>query len=73
MPLYARLCGALLARAHARAGDAAAISGYLGGGGRAGDSIAEFGVRYADQTEHDWRAVLDALAGELPYVPDERE
>lgn len=74
MPLYARLCGALLARAHARAGDAAAISGYLGGGGALGDSIAEFGVRYADQTEHDWRAVLDAaLAGELPYVPDERE
>ena len=51
-----------------------AFYALLGGGGALGDSIAEFGVRYADQTEHDWRAVLDAaLAGELPYVPDERE
>jgi hypothetical protein len=73
MPLYGRLCGALLARAHARAGDAAAVSGYLGGGGALGESIAEFAVKYADQTEADWQAVSDAaLAGDLPYVPDER-
>jgi uncharacterized protein DUF2252 len=29
---YARYCGWALARAHARGGDAAMISGYLGGG-----------------------------------------
>jgi uncharacterized protein (DUF2252 family) len=31
---YAALCGAVLARAHARSGDAMTISGYLGKGGR---------------------------------------
>ena len=32
--LYARLCGATLARAHARSGDRIAIAAYLGNGGR---------------------------------------
>ena len=48
------LCGELLARGHARSGDAQEISGYLGSGARFAEAIAEFGHKYADQTEKDW-------------------
>ena len=50
---YAELCGMTLARAHARSGDAAAISGYLGNGERFGHALARFAVTYADQNERD--------------------
>lgn len=51
---YARLCGELLARGHARSGDAHEIAGYLGAGEGFADALAEFGHKYADQTEKDW-------------------
>jgi uncharacterized protein (DUF2252 family) len=51
---YAQLCGELLARGHARSGDAQQISGYLGAGARFAEAIAEFGHKYADQTDKDW-------------------
>jgi len=51
---YAQLCGELLARGHARSGDAQQISGYLGSGERFADALASFGRKYADQTEKDW-------------------
>jgi uncharacterized protein (DUF2252 family) len=61
LPFYADLCGRTLARAHARAGDAVAISAYIGSGSEFDKAIAEFAMAYADQTEHDWRALLDAI------------
>jgi uncharacterized protein (DUF2252 family) len=68
LPVYGELCAALLARAHARAGDPAAISGYCGRGGDLDDAIATFAVAYADQNERDFAAVrAAALAGSLPY------
>jgi len=48
---YARLCGWVLARAHARSGDAVAISGYLGSGDRFDRAVASFAEAYADQTD----------------------
>jgi uncharacterized protein (DUF2252 family) len=51
---YAVVCGELLARGHARSGDLQMIAGYLGSGGGFAESLAEFGARYADQTEKDW-------------------
>lgn len=51
---FAEVCGELLARSHARAGDPLALAGYLGHGESCSLAIAEFGVRYADQTEKDW-------------------
>jgi uncharacterized protein (DUF2252 family) len=51
---YGRLCGWVLARAHARSGDAAAISGYLGTGDRFDGAVADFAEAYADQTEADY-------------------
>ena len=51
---YAQLCGELLARGHARSGDARQIAGYLGSGEVFANALAEFGRKYADQTEKDW-------------------
>jgi uncharacterized protein (DUF2252 family) len=62
LPFYAALCGRTLARAHARAGDAAGIAGYLGNGDTFDEAVADFAMAYADQTERDWRAFQAAIA-----------
>lgn len=62
MEIYAEYCGLVLARAHARGGDAAAISGYVGGGRKLAAALAEFAVAYADRTEADHAALLTAIA-----------
>ncbi|HEY1805577.1 MAG TPA: DUF2252 domain-containing protein [Terracidiphilus sp.] len=51
---YAEVCGELLARSHARSGDALTIAGYIGAGDAFCEAIAEFGIAYADQTAKDW-------------------
>ncbi len=58
--LYAELCGAGLARAHARSGDSAAITGYVGTGPVFAEAIADFAEAYADQTERDHAALAQA-------------
>jgi uncharacterized protein (DUF2252 family) len=58
---HATLCGATLARAHARSGDAARIAGYMGSGGVFDAAIADFAVSYMAQTERDWRQFVDAI------------
>jgi uncharacterized protein (DUF2252 family) len=64
---YARLCGRVLARAHARSGDPAAISGYIGNGDRFDRSMLKFGQRYADRTEADHARLAKAVAsGKMP-------
>jgi uncharacterized protein (DUF2252 family) len=63
---YAKSCGAALARAHARTGDAAQLAGYLGSGDAFEHAIARFAVAYADQTERDYAAFERAVrAGRL--------
>ncbi|MBS1869056.1 MAG: DUF2252 domain-containing protein [Actinobacteria bacterium] len=63
---YGRLCGATLARAHARCGDAVAIGAYLGGGDGSDRAFADFAEAYADQNERDHAALLAAIdAGRL--------
>ncbi len=57
---YAGLCGQTLARAHAKSGDAATISGYLGKSDQFDDAISDFAVAYADQNEQDYAALVDA-------------
>ena len=58
---YARLCGAELARAHARGGDADAIAGYLGRNDRFDRAVGEFAAAYANQTEKDHDALASAV------------
>ncbi len=58
---YLGLCSVCLARAHARTGDAAMISGYLGTGKRFAQALAEFAVAYADQTVRDHQMLVEAI------------
>jgi uncharacterized protein (DUF2252 family) len=59
MAVYAGWCGKALALAHARSGDPAMLSGYLGKKSDAFDqAIASFSFAYADQNEKD-HAALD--------------
>ena len=62
MKIYAQLCGWTLARAHARSGDAVAISAYLGRNESFDKAIATFSRAYADQNERDYAALRAAVA-----------
>jgi uncharacterized protein (DUF2252 family) len=65
--LYARLCAAALARAHARWGDRIAVASYLGKGDSFDRAIADFAVSYADRNEQDYEALVRAVkSGRLP-------
>jgi uncharacterized protein (DUF2252 family) len=59
--LYADLCGRTLARAHAKSGDAATISGYLGKSDVFDQAIGKFAIAYADQNERDHAALAAAV------------
>jgi uncharacterized protein (DUF2252 family) len=58
---YASWCAMALARAHARCGDPAQISGYLGSSTMFEQAIALFAEAYADQTDRDHAALLAAI------------
>ena len=67
---YAGLCGWVLARAHARSGDPAALAGYLGKNDEFVEAIAKFADAYADQTERDYEKFKAAVnAGRITAVP----
>ena len=67
MTVYARLCGATLARAHARTGDRVAIASYLGKSDAFDRAVADFSIAYADQNERDHAALVAAVAsGRVP-------
>jgi uncharacterized protein (DUF2252 family) len=65
---YARACGEALATGHARSGDPAAISAYLGGGERFDRAIADFAGAYADQNDADYAAFM--ASGLVPRAAD---
>jgi uncharacterized protein (DUF2252 family) len=54
MVIFADWCGGTLARAHARSGEPALISGYLGKCDVFDRAVADFAVAYADQVEADF-------------------
>jgi hypothetical protein len=58
---YAEVCGELLARGHARSGDALAIKGYIGICDKILKSIVRFAVDYAALTEADFEAFQKAI------------
>jgi uncharacterized protein (DUF2252 family) len=61
MRLYGEVCAWTLARAHARSGDAIAISAYLGEDDAFSDAIAAFAERYADVNERDYQSFVEAV------------
>jgi uncharacterized protein (DUF2252 family) len=73
---YGHLCGRALARGHAKSGDAAAITGYLGTTAVFDEAIAGYALAYADQVERDYQSFRAATrAGRFPIetVPSEFE
>jgi uncharacterized protein (DUF2252 family) len=70
---YAGLCGMCLAQAHARSGDAATISGYIGASPKFSRAVARFATAYADQNEQDYKTLLDAVgSGRIQAARDVR-
>ena len=62
LSLYGELCGWALARAHAKAGDPWAISGYLGKkSSQFDEAMGKFALGYADQAERDHAALKAAV------------
>ncbi|MCT9081201.1 DUF2252 domain-containing protein [Streptomyces fulvoviolaceus] len=61
MRAFGEVCGATLARAHARSGDRIAIAAYLGAGDAFDRALTIFAERYADQNERDHQALTDAV------------
>jgi uncharacterized protein (DUF2252 family) len=59
---YALVCGEVLAKGHARTGDAAAIAGYCGNSAIFDRALAKFARLYADQTESDYKQFKKAIA-----------
>ncbi len=69
---YADLCGWTLAHAHARSGEPALISGYLGKSDQFDQAIADFSIAYADQSELDHEVLMQAVrAGKLEVFIEE--
>jgi len=67
---YATVCGKVLAKAHARSGDAAALCGYCGDTAKLDKAIAKFATAYADQTDKDYVKFVKAIeAGEIKSIP----
>jgi uncharacterized protein (DUF2252 family) len=58
---YVWVCGAILARAHARTSDPACIAGYCGNSAVLDNALATWAESYGDQTESDHAALVDAI------------
>lgn len=58
---YARICGEVLGKGHARSGDACVLAGYCGDGDKLDKAVAQFAFAYADQTEADYKIFMGAV------------
>lgn len=66
LKIYAKGCGWALARAHAKAGDAAMISGYLGSSDQFDEALGDFAIAYSDEAERDHASLKAAVrAGKI--------
>jgi uncharacterized protein (DUF2252 family) len=74
LSVMAAVVGGVLARAHARSGDSAVISGYLGDSEQFDEAIADFAIAYADQTERDHALLEQAVkSGKIAAEVEEDE
>lgn len=68
---YALLCGAILARAHARTSDSAKIAAYCGKSESFDEALADFAEAYGDQTERDHDLLVKAIkTGKVAAIED---
>ncbi len=69
----ALVAGELLARGHARSGDACEIQGYCGSGLKIARALRDFACQYADQTEADYHAFRAAIkSGKIKAAEEAR-
>ena len=72
MAVYAEWCGRALALSHARSGNAAFISGYMGKSDALDKALVSFSFAYADQNEKDHAALERAVrSGKVKAVFEE--
>jgi hypothetical protein len=72
MALFTQFCGYSLALSHARSGEPALISGYLGKSDTFDKAVAAFSFAYADQNESDHAALKRAIRdGKVEAVVEE--
>ena len=72
MAIFAQFCGHTLSLSHARSGDPAVISGYLGKSDVFDEAVAAFSVAYADQNEKDHAVLNRAIQdGKIEAVVEE--
>jgi hypothetical protein len=57
---YATYCGQALARSHAKSGNAALISGYLGKSDVFDKAVSMFAMEYAEQNKRDYEELARA-------------
>jgi len=63
---YAKVCGEVLAKGHARSGDPMQLAGYCGAGNKLDDAMADFADRYFEQTMRDFEMLKKAIkAGKI--------
>jgi uncharacterized protein (DUF2252 family) len=71
LALYARICGATLARAHARSGDRIAIASYLGSGERFEDAITDYALQYTELNASDYQMLMSGIGdGSITAIRD---
>jgi uncharacterized protein (DUF2252 family) len=58
---YLGVCAVCLARAHARTCDGSTLSGYIGKKDLFPKAIGDFAIAYANQTERDYQALVEAV------------
>jgi len=68
LSIHGQACGWVLARAHAKAGDPWAISGYLGKNAQFDEAMGKFALAYADQAESDHAALKAAVRAGIVEV-----
>jgi len=72
MDIFAGWCGRALALSHARSGNSAMLSGYMGKSDAFDRAIAAFSKAYADQNESDHAVLARAVRqGKVPAVVEE--
>jgi len=66
---YGLVCGEILAKAHARTGDAVELHGYCGHADKLDKALAKFALAYAEQSARDHVALLKAIkAGKVKAI-----
>jgi Uncharacterized protein conserved in bacteria (DUF2252) len=65
---YAKMCGEVLGKGHARSGDACVLDGYCGGAEKLDKAIAEFAVAYADQSTADYEVFTSTVKKERLHI-----